>query len=400
MLKATHAVIKSVAQKLSLTEHEVEGLLAVDAAHEFEVSTTTGKKFPAWRIQHSKKRGPYKGGIRFHPNVSRTEVQALATLMSLKTAAVNLPLGGGKGGVSVDPKSLTEQELEEISRDYAKKLTPHIGPDVDVPAPDVNTNPKIIDWMADEYAKQTGDKTNASFTGKSLKAGGSAGRDAATGRGGVIVLSEVLNSAGIDNKEVRIAVQGFGNVGAFFATVAAIDRPNWKVVAASDSGATLTDEDGLAVADLAAFKNDRGSFRDYSMAEVSGPEAVLSADVDVLVLAALDGAVNSDNQSEVRARYILELANGPVTDKAADALTERGVTIIPDIVANAGGVTVSYFEWLQNKNNEKWTEEKVNKKLAEYLIPATTAMLEMAKIKEVSLKEAAMMVAIERLLAA
>ncbi|MDQ3093760.1 MAG: Glu/Leu/Phe/Val dehydrogenase [bacterium] len=397
MLKATHATIRSVAKKMSLEDKEIEALLSVNATHEFSVNTSEGKQFEAWRIQHNNTHGPYKGGIRFHPHVTKDEVQALATLMSFKTAAVGLPLGGGKGGVAVDPSKLSEKELEEIARDYVKYLAPHIGPDVDVPAPDVNTNPKIIDWMVDEYTRQTGDKSRASFTGKSTDKGGSLGREAATGRGGVVVLAEVLSQHKLSKKPLRVGVQGFGNVGSFFALVGALEYPNWKITDAGDSSATLHDDEGLAVSDLAQFKKNRGSFTDYSMAEVLDVDSVLYADVDVLVCAALDGVINEDNQSKVKAKFILELANGPVTDKAQDLLEDRGLMVIPDIIANSGGVIVSYLEWLQNKNSEKWDEETVNKKLSEYLQPAAENMLKLADKEKVSLKEAAMMMAIKRL---
>lgn len=399
MLASTHAMIRAVGKKLDLAEDKVDELLAVNKAHKFEVSTKGGKKFKAYRIQHNNKRGPFKGGIRFHPEVNEDEVQALATLMSFKTAAIGLPLGGGKGGVSVNPRELSDSELEEIARDYTRQLTPHIGPEVDVPAPDVNTNPKIIDWMVDEYASITGDSTNATFTGKSIEKGGSLGRDAATGRGGVIVLAELLRLQGLEGKSMTVAVQGFGNVGSFFALVAAENHPEWKIIAASDSSATLTDEDGLAVSDLAAFKEEKGAFKDYSMAEVSAVDAILASDVDVLVLAALGDAVTEQNQSLVKAKYVLELANAPVNEIAQEELTKRGVLVVPDILANAGGVTVSYLEWLQNRANEKWGEKEVNERLNRYMIPATQEIFAESKDQAVSLKESALMIAAKRLLA-
>lgn len=399
MLLSTQKMIRTVGAKLSLAEEKVNELLAVSKVHEFEVGTKSGKKFKAYRVQHNNKRGPFKGGIRFHPEVNKEEVQALATLMSFKTAAIGLPLGGGKGGVSVNPRELSDEELEDVARDYARKLAPHIGPEIDVPAPDVNTNPKIIDWMADEYAAITGDTSNATFTGKSLAKGGSEGRDAATGRGGVIVMAELLRLAGEAGKPLTFAVQGFGNVGSFFTLVAATDHPEWKIVSASDSSATLSDPDGLAVSDLVAFKQERGSFRDYSMAEVSDVEDVISAEVDVLVLAALGDAVDEHNYSTVKAKYILELANAPVSEGAYELLTKKGVVVVPDILANAGGVTVSYLEWLQNLRSQKWAEPKVNKQLKDYMINATQEIFAESQSQKASLKEAALMIAAKRLLA-
>ena len=399
MLAATHALIRSVAKKMNLTAEQVESILAVDAAHEFEIMVGD-RKLKAFRVQHSNKRGPYKGGIRFHPEVNVSEVQALATLMSLKTAAVNLPLGGGKGGVAVNPKELSLEELETVSREFVRQLLPHIGPKKDVPAPDVNTDPRIIDWMVDEYEKQTGDTSKASFTGKSVSAGGSLGRDAATGRGGVIVLSELLKKLDRGSKPLTYAVQGFGNVGSFFAAVAASDFPHWKLVAASDSTATVFNKDGLDVHGLIDYKASLGQFKDYKQAAVLSGEQLLEAPVDVLVLAALGDAVNDTNQAKVKASMILELANAPVSDTALEQLEARDSMVIPDILANAGGVIVSYLEWLQNMNNEHWDEDTVNKKLYDYLKSATDAIYSRARKEKTTLKEAAMMVAIERLLTA
>ncbi len=221
MLESAHALIKRVASDMGLAATQTEQLLKADALHHFDIHLSDGQTFKAYRAQHSNKLGPYKGGIRFHPEVNQDEVLALATLMSLKTAAIGLPLGGGKGGITLDPKQLSKQQLEELSRAYVKNLLPHIGPDKDIPAPDVNTNPEIMDWMADEYSLLSGDTTKASFTGKSLGNGGSEGRNAATGRGGVIALAQLLALLGRDKQNLTIAVQGFGNVGSFFASIAA-----------------------------------------------------------------------------------------------------------------------------------------------------------------------------------
>jgi glutamate dehydrogenase/leucine dehydrogenase len=219
MLEGVHKLIKQVGASLGLDEKTIEDLIKPNAEHIFDIELESGKKFKAFRVQHNNQNGPYKGGVRFHENVTLDEVQALATLMSLKTAAVGLPLGGGKGGIAVNPRNLSKKELEELSRKYVRGLSRHIGPDQDVPAPDVNTNSTIIDWMVDEYSHLTGDKTRASFTGKSIKNGGSLGRDAATGRGGVIAFSELLKHLENSNKKITYAVQGYGNVGQYFATI-------------------------------------------------------------------------------------------------------------------------------------------------------------------------------------
>lgn len=398
MLHATHAMLRSVASKMKLDAEAVEALLEVDAAHEFEV-LVGDKKYKAYRMQHSNARGPYKGGIRFHPEVDAGEVQALATLMSLKTAAVDIPLGGGKGGVAIDPKSISVEELEAVSREYVRGLYKHIGPKKDVPAPDVNTDPRIIDWMVDEYEQLTGDTTKASFTGKSLNNGGSEGRTAATGRGGVVVLKELLKLQNKQGTKLTYAIQGFGNVGSYFGLVAEKDSPQWELRAATDSSGGFISPVNVSAAELDVYKNNRGKLVDFSDNSITN-EQLLSADVDVLVLAALGGVVTAENQHLIKARYILELANGPVDDAAFELLEARGVTVVPDILANAGGVIVSYFEWLQNLSAERWNEKKVNSKLEEYLVRATNAIYKRSVNENTHLKEAALMVAIERVLAA
>ena len=396
MLKSAHGMIREVGKKIGLADDQLEKILATDARHQFEIKLDSGKKLKGYRVQHSNKLGPYKGGIRFHPDVDLDEVQALATLMSLKTSAVGLPLGGAKGGVAVNPKELSKSELEELSRDFVHNLHEHIGPDKDIPAPDVNTDPQIIDWMVDEYEKLTGDKSRASFTGKSIKAGGSLGRDEATGRGGVIVLREILGKM---KKKVPITygVQGFGNVGAHFALIAASEHPGWQLVAATDSSGGVYDPDGLTAKKLSEFKGGGGKLADYHQGRSITNEELLALEVDVLVLAALGDAVNSENEQQIQAEIILELANGPVSDSAYKFLTGHAAVIIPDILANAGGVIVSYLEWQQNKRGEHWPEAKVNKKLEDYLIKATDGIWEMSEAQRMSLKEAAIAVALKRL---
>jgi len=396
MLDTAQSMIRDIGRKLGLDDEAIEGLIHIDQEHVFEI-TLDDKSYKAYRMQHSNKRGPYKGGIRFHPDVNLDEVRALATLMSFKTAAVGLPLGGGKGGVAVNPRELSDEELEAISRKFVQQLHPHIGPDQDVPAPDVNTDSRIIDWMVDEYEKLTGDTSKASFTGKSLKNGGSEGREAATGRGGVITLRELLMHRGESDKPLTFAVQGFGNVGSFFATIAADERPNWKLVGASDSGATVYDANGLDAHDLAKFKASRGRFENYEKSDVRPTDDIIKLDVDILVLAALGDALTEKNVDEVKASYVLELANGPVNSKAYEALNTRGIEVIPDIIANAGGVIVSYLEWVQNKQGEHWDEDRVNEQLNDYLVKAVDALYKTARRKGASLKEAAYMNAIKRL---
>lgn len=399
MLQTTQALIKNVAKNLKLNDKTTAKLLSPNAVHAFDIELKSGKSFKAYRVQHSNKLGPYKGGIRFHPDINQDEVKALATLMSLKTAAVGLPLGGGKGGIAVNPRDLDDAELEELSRKYVAGLHQHIGPDKDVPAPDVNTDSTVIDWMVDEYQKLTGDKSSASFTGKSIASGGSEGRDAATGRGGVIALRELLKNQAKSNQKLTYAVQGFGNVGSFFATIAAKEQPNWKLVAASDSGGALYSQEGLDAAKLADFKNTGGRFADFKNAGVDyiTNDELIALPVDALVLAALGDAVTEKNMKDVKAKYLVELANGPVNEAAYNYLTSQAITILPDIIANAGGVIVSYLEWLQNKNEEHWSVDKVNKQLEDYMTKAVDRVYELAVSEKTTLKEAAFILAIKRL---
>lgn len=400
MLTSTQSQIKRVGKKIGLSDEDIAYVLKIDQEHQFEITLSSGSKHKAYRIQHNNKRGPYKGGIRFHPEVDVEEVKALATLMSLKTAAVGLPLGGGKGGISVNPRDLSEAELEELARAYVKHLEPHIGPDKDVPAPDVNTNPKIIDWMVDEYASLTGDTTNASFTGKSIEKGGSLGRDAATGRGGVMALKTVLEHHKLSNKPLTYAIQGFGNVGLFFGVITTEELPNLTLVAATDSSGGVSSPFGFDASELAEYKNRGLKLADFvdDDSVVISNEQLITEEVDILVLAALGDVVTPENAKHIKAKYILELANGPVEDKAEPMLRDQGVVTIPDILANAGGVIVSYLEWLQNRAGEHWTESEVNQKLHEYLVPAVRASLEVADSQKLTLKEAALARAMRTLL--
>jgi glutamate dehydrogenase/leucine dehydrogenase len=391
-----------VGKKLGLSQEDIDYIISIDKEHIFEIKLSTGKMHQAYRIQHSNTLGPYKGGIRFHPEVDLNEVRALATLMSLKTAAVGLPLGGGKGGVTVNPRELSAIELEELSRAYVRQLQPHIGPEKDVPAPDVNTNAQIIDWMVDEYQKITGDTSGASFTGKSVEKGGSLGREAATGRGGVMALQAVLRYLKLDKKDLTYGIQGFGNVGLFFGTLAEEILPNILLTAATDSSGGISSPFGLDPNELAAFKKTGGKLTDYASDDtvVITNQQLLGEEIDVLVLAALGNVVNEQNVGSVKAKIILELANGPISDKAYDLLAKRGIVVIPDILANSGGVIVSYLEWLQNRSGEQWGESKVNAELEQYLVTATKEALRMSDKQKITLKEAALALAMQRILSA
>lgn len=398
MKDSVHAHLKRAAEGMKAPTEFLESVKKPNAEHVFDILLKDGKTFKAYRVQHSNKRGPYKGGIRFHPDVDFDEVLTLATLMSLKTAAVNIPMGGGKGGIALDPRKLSSEELEEASREYVKHLIEHIGPDQDIPAPDVNTNAQIIDWMVDEYEKQTGDTTKASFTGKSVGNGGSLGREAATGRGGVIALAKLLELEGRTGP-LTYAIQGFGNVGSFFGMVAEANYPGWKLVAASDSEAAVYCQDGLDARKLQEFKASKGRFKEYQSKNVKiiTNEELIALEVDVLVLAGFEDTVTTANMKNVSAKYIVEMANGPVSNKAHDFLVSKKKVVLPDIIANAGGVIVSYLEWLQNKNDEKWTENMVNDKLKSYITAAVRDVYELAKRDGISLNQAAFMIALQRL---
>ncbi len=402
MLESAQSIIKETGKKLGLDDKTIASLLKMNAEHKFNITLDDGSIFKAYRIQHNNRLGPYKGGVRFHPNVDLDETRALATLMSLKTAAMGLPLGGGKGGISVNPKTLSNKQLEEISRKYVDYLYPYIGADKDIPAPDVNTNPMIIDWMVNEYEKLSGDTSGASFTGKSIEAGGSLGRDAATGRGGVIALTELLKIDDWGKLPLTYAVQGYGNVGSYFAVTTETMHPNWKLIGASDSSATLYSPDGLKALDLAKYKHSGKQFLNYSSQTVkyTKPHNIIGLDVDVLVLAALEDSITDSNMHQVKARYIIEMANGPVSKQALDYLSQKNVTILPGIIANAGGVVVSYLEWLQNKKNQKWTESKVNHLLSGYITKAVKNVTDIVNNSNAdNLTEAAYMLAIKRLIA-
>lgn len=397
MLETAHEFINRAADKLDIPAEVVSRLKQANQEHIFTLTLDNGKSFKAYRVQHNNKLGPYKGGIRYHADVSLEEVQSLATLMSLKTAAVGLPLGGGKGGITVDPRQLSEEELEELSREYVRHLHQHIGPQKDIPAPDVNTSAQIIDWMVEEYEALTGDTTKASFTGKSIPKGGSLGRDAATGRGGVLALGELLELERHADRPLTYAVQGYGNVGSFFATTAQSLWPKWQLIAASDSEAAVYGQDGLDAEKLKGFKDSRGRFKDFEGQSIISNEDLLALDVDVLVLAGLEDSITVNNVASVKAKYVIELANGPVTDIAYDKLTKSGVTILPDVIANAGGVIVSYLEWRQNLDNEHWSVQKINDELAAYMERAVKNTYDAAKKYDTDLKSAAFIIAIKRL---
>ncbi len=366
------AQLKEVTKYLKIDDDTFEYLSNpkkfIEVHFEVEMDDGSKKVFTGFRSQHNNDRGPFKGGIRFHQDVSESEVKALSMWMSWKCAVADIPFGGGKGGVIVDPRKLSKSELERLSKAYIRAIYRDIGSKVDVPAPDVNTNGEIMMWMVNEYAKLTGKKDLAVITGKPVEQGGSLGRTEATGRGGVFVLSELAKRKGLVPKETKIAVQGFGNVGYYFALLAS--ELGFKVIAVSDSKGGIVDEQGLDIKAVMEHKKKTGSVKDFANAKNIGSDEVLTLDVDVVVPSALENAINKDNADQIKAKFVIEMANGPVTPEADEVLEEKGIIVVPDVLANSGGVTVSYFEWYQNIENEKWSEDDVNKKLEEKIVKA------------------------------
>ncbi len=389
MLKTAQDLIRKTGKKLNLSQEEIDFLIQPDRVIEVKIPVKMDngviKSFIGFRSQHSNVLGPYKGGIRFHPTVSREEVIALSILMTLKCAANNLPLGGGKGGVIVNSEELSEGELEKLSRGYTKAIAPFIGEEIDIPAPDVNTDSKIMLWMLDEYEKTIGRKSPATFTGKPVEAGGSLGRTEATGRGGVIVMENLLKNLNKDYK--TIAVQGFGNVGYYFSKIAF--EKNYKIVAISDSKGGIYNENGLNPEEVMKIKKETNKVTDFKKGKIISNEKLLELKVDILVPAALENVISQKNANRIKAKVIIEMANSPVTEETYPILEKREIKIVPDILANAGGVIVSYFEWLQNKKNEKWSEEKVNQKLEEKLKESFKEIFEVSSDFKTNLKEAA-----------
>jgi glutamate dehydrogenase (NAD(P)+) len=349
--------------------------------------------FMGWRVQHNNARGPYKGGIRFHPDVSLDEIRSFAILMTWKSALMNVPFGGGKGGVKVDPRILSEGELERLSRTYLRAISDVIGPNVDVPAPDVNTSPKIMGWMSDEYARRFGPNP-AAITGKPIAMGGSLGRDSATGRGALICLDAVVRSKGWLRQETPLAIEGYGNAGSWLAVLAA--ELGYPIVAVSDSKGGIHAPEGLHPEKVLAHKHETGAVGGFEGAESISGEELFDVDSRLFVPAALDMSIGEDRARRIRAEVVLEVANHPLTTEAESILADRGVTVIPDILASGGGVAVSYLEWVQDLQREAWTEDRVNTRLTELMENATAQVLARADIEDTTLREAAYLIAVQR----
>ncbi|MFO8057157.1 MAG: Glu/Leu/Phe/Val dehydrogenase [bacterium] len=357
------------------------------------------KVFQGFRVQYNDALGPTKGGLRFHPEETIDTVRALASWMTWKCALVDLPLGGGKGGVICNPKELSAGELERISRGYVRAVGSFIGPDRDVPAPDVYTTPQVMAWMMDEYSKIAGKNRFGVITGKPLQLGGSPGRGDATARGGLYTLREAANEVGIDLKNATMAIQGFGNAGNFCAQLAE-NMFGTKIIAVSDSKGGSLCKEGLAIEEVCDHKANTSSVTDCKDSQSISNEEIVELDVDVLVLAALENVITDKNADKVKAKIIVELANGPTTPEADDILYKNGVHVIPDFLCNAGGVTVSYFEMVQNFYMYYWQEEDVHERLDLRMTSAYQSVLETSNRYKINMRQAAYVVAVERVVEA
>ena len=352
--------------------------------------------FEGYRVQHNTSRGPGKGGVRFHQDVTLSEVMALAAWMSIKNAAVNVPYGGAKGGVRVDPKTLSLGELERMTRRYTSEIGIIIGPTKDIPAPDVNTNEQIMAWMMDTYSMNEGATATGVVTGKPIDLGGSLGRRDATGRGVFTVGVEAAKHIGMDISKARVAVQGFGNVGGVAARLFA--EAGARVVAVQDHGGSIYKGAGLDVPALLAHVAKAGSVAGFANAETLVDDKFWDVDCDILIPAALEQQITQANAHRIKARMVIEGANGPTTPEADDILHERNVLVLPDVIANAGGVTVSYFEWVQDFSSFFWSEEEINARLVRIMKEAFAAIWQVAQDNKVSLRTATFIVACKRIL--
>lgn len=353
------------------------------------------KTFIGFRSQHNDARGPFKGGIRFHQDVNRDEVKALSVWMSVKTSVVDLPLGGGKGGIIVNPKELSTTELEKLSRGYVRAIFKDIGPLTDVPAPDVNTNPQIMAWMVDEYSRLAGVYSPGAFTGKPLTAGGSKGRNKATSAGGMFTLLQYLKMTNDNISGKKFIVEGAGNVGLYFMEL--IAKHGGILIGTSDSRGAIFNESGIDIAKIIELKENKKSVTDYADAEQISADELLIKKTDILVPAALENRLTKENADKIDTKLIVELANGPTTPEADAIFNEKNIPVLPDVLANAGGVMVSYFEQVQNNMNFYWEEDEVATKLQTKMEKATADAVNFAKEKNISLRKAVYGIALKRI---
>lgn len=395
-------VVQQAADILGYSDSDIEAIKYPE--RELKVSIPvrmddgTPHVFQGYRIQHSTSRGPAKGGIRFHPDVSADEVRALAAWMTFKCAVVNIPYGGGKGGVVCDPTKLSENEIRAITRRYTAAIAPLIGPEQDIPAPDVGTNAAVMGWIMDTYSMLKGHCIHGVVTGKPLELGGALGRNDATGRGVMFTTHNILGKLDISAEGTTVAVQGAGNVGSVTAKL--LHQSGMKVVAISDVSGGIYNPEGLDIPAILAYlaadrRNLLKDFNEEGTIHISNEE-LLELDVTVLIPAALENQINADNADKIKAKLIVEAANGPVASEADPVLAEKGILIVPDILANAGGVVVSYFEWVQNIQSVSWTEDEVNKKLREIMDAAFASVWDLAQEKHTTLRMGAYLIALKR----
>ena len=396
------AVLEEAAGKLGLKPEEYETLKyperELTVSIPVKMDDGTLKVFEGYRVQHNSARGPYKGGIRYHQNANPDEVKALAAWMSFKCAVVNIPYGGAKGGIKVDPGKLSRDELIRLTRRYTTRILPLIGPDQDIPAPDVNTNGEVMGWIMDTYSMFKGHSVPGVVTGKPVEIGGSIGRSEATGRGVTIIAEKCITDLGMDPQKQTYAVQGMGNVGGTAAKI--LYDEGKKVIAVSDWSGRVMDQKGLDIPKILEFLSDRSRcLKDYEAegAEHITNEELLTCDCDILIPAALENQITEENAGAIQAKVIVEAANGPTTVEADKILEKRGILVVPDILANAGGVVVSYFEWVQNIQSMAWDLEEVNHTLKKIMMKAYKDVREMSREKGTTMRMGAYMVAIDRI---
>ncbi len=397
MLQESHRYFHKAADVLNLSDRLREISLTPYRVVKVElvIDDDEGRlrHYIGYRVQHNRSRGPMKGGLRFHPSMDEDHAAALANLMTWKTAVVDVPFGGAKGGINCDPAQMSERELNAVTRRFVEHTKEVIGPTTDIPAPDVNTNAKVMGWIMDEYSKYAGFSPGV-VTGKPLHLFGSEGREEATGRGVMLVLEEVLKERGKAWKEIRVAVQGFGNVGSNAARLMA--QQGARIVAVADHLGGVANDAGLDIDALIAWVKQHRTVKGFGGGDAFDGPQVIGWDVDVLVPAALEDAITEANVDEVKADIIVEGANAPTSPDADEALTQRGVLIVPDILANAGGVTVSYFEWAQNIQQFRWEKERVERELGLIMRKAYAAVREVAETERIDLRTAAFVLAIRR----
>lgn len=397
MLSDSHRYFHKAADVLGLSDKVRKILLTPRRSIKVEInieSATDGlMSFTGYRVQHNNARGPMKGGLRFHPSMDEDHAAALANLMTWKTAVVDIPYGGAKGGIDCDPHSLSDKDLDQITRRFVEHMKDVLGPTSDIPAPDVNTNAKVMSWIMDEYSKYEG-FSPAVVTGKPLELFGSEGREEATGRGVMNVLAEALKDKGMEFEKITVAVQGFGNVGSNAARL--IAEQGARIVAVADHTGGITRAEGLDIPKLIDWVAQHGGVKGYPEGEAFDGALIITWDADVLIPAALEAAITKDNAAEVKASIIVEGANAPTTPEANDILIDKGTLIIPDILANAGGVTVSYFEWAQNIQHYRWDLERINAELGKIMRKAYRSVRAIAEEKHLDMRTAAFVLAIRR----